>query len=174
MTTRRRYQPRRRSSGGRRKVTWTNTALTLIFGTSGGLVFAELTPPPLDFAEDFHGTAVLQRSIISFSAVQITPVGNNTQQYALAMYVGLRTNILALNILAPLANLGQDWYYWTARSTFEETVTARARDDWEIDLRSKRSLRAGYGLVMVGEPLLANVSDIHITAGIRQLWAIVN
>jgi len=90
------------------------------------------------------------------------------------MYVSTRSNILLTNFLAPLANLGQDWYYWTGRSTFRDANVSPNRNDWEIDIRSKRRLRAGYGLVMVMEPLGANSSNIIVTAGVRNLWAIAN
>jgi len=154
-------------------VTWEQTALTFNLGTAGVVLFADLTPPPLDNSEDFHGTAVLQRSIITFQSTQQDSVSNASQSYAIGMYVSTRAAILTPTVLAPLSNAGQDWLYWTGRSTYREADHNKG-ESWEIDLRSKRRLRGGYGLIMVIEPLAANTSIVTITVGARLLWAISN
>jgi len=177
MTTRRNFRSRRRGSGTRPKLTWENFALTFTLGTAGVLVFVDLTPVPLrlSVSEDRHGTAVLQRTIMSFSAVQISNVVTVSQQYAIGMYVQTLQAIANLEILEPLGNLGQDWAYWTARSTLRETdADPGGSREWDVDLRMKRRLRSGYGLVLVMEPLVANTGIIVVTASVRLLWAISN
>ena len=104
MTTRRRSPRRRFGSGKRTPTTWQNSALTMTLGTAGVLTFLELTPPPLVFAEDPHGTAVLLRTILTAASRQVDAIATVTQQYAIAMYVGLRQNILTLDIIAPLTS----------------------------------------------------------------------
>ena len=173
MTTTRRGRRGRRGSA-RVKTTWENSALTFPLLTAGVVVFADITPHPLqahDTTEE-HGTATVLRSIISVDVAQLAPQVNTPQNYALAMYVGTAANVVGANILQPLANENQDWYYWTARSTFREGE--ERQQSFEADIRSRRRLRGGYHLVMVGQPDSANASNITLTVGLRQLWAISN
>ena len=174
MPTSRRFRSLRRGSGTRQKTTWNQRALQFALGTVGGVVFADLTPKPLSITGEVeHGTAVLMRFIASFQMNQETLITNVPQSFAIGVYVSSIAAISATTILAPLSNEDQDWYYWTARSTFTEDVP-QAGPTWEIDIRSKRRLRSGYGLVMTVEPLAANTADLELTVGLRLLWAISN
>ena len=130
--TSRRFSRRRRGGSARVRTTWINQAFTFNLGTAGVIVFAEITPVSLD------NTGVLVRSVISFSADQLDPVLTVPQQYAVGIYVQTRQAIDNLEILAPLANTDQDWYYWIGRTLFREGVADSVTGDrWEVDLRSK-------------------------------------
>ena len=175
MVTRRR-SPRGRRGSVRQKVTWNNHALTFTLATSGVLVFANLTPKPLSIGDDAHGTAVSKRVIMNFSARQVGPASDVTQQFGIALYIQTLQAITQLEILQPLSaqNVDQDWYYWTARSTFRETSDNLDSLNWDVDIKTQRRLRSGYGMILVAEPVAANTSNIIITASVRQLWAISN
>ena len=166
MPSNRRFRSRCGGSA-RVKTTWNNLAFTFGLSTLGVVVFAEITPVNL------NNTGTLLRSIISFSADQLDPVLTVPQEYAIGIAVQTRQAIDNLEILEPLANMDQDWYYWTGRTLFREGAAESVTGDrWEVDLRSKRRLRGGYGLVITMEPAIANLVDIDVTVGLRQLWAI--
>ncbi len=174
MTTRRRSRPRRGTSP-RTKTTWDQAALGFQLGTAGVVVSANLTPAPLSFSEDFHGTATLMRLIMSVEATQETVVANVPQTFAMATYVGQLAAFIVPTVLAPLGNSQNDWHYWTHRSTFADNTDGSAdRTTWEVDLRTKRRLRGGFGYFMVVEPAVANTALMDVIVGIRLLWAIQN
>ena len=173
MTTRRRSPGRRRGSA-RPRTTWEQHALVFTLPPTGVLQFTDLTPTPLKSGDPRHGTAVLVRAIMSFKAVQQT-ASTLPQEFAFAAYVQTQAATTALQIMAPIAAVNdlQDWYYWTARSTFREG-DVNTLESWEVDLRTKRRLRHGYGLVLVGEASASNLESISVTIGLRLLWVINN
>jgi len=172
MPTSRHFRSRR--TGLRPKTTWSQSAFEVTLGTVGALIFSDLTPVPLSIGDEKHGTATLLRSLMSFNVRQSALVSNTSQNFAVGMYVADLQAIAASQIVAPLGsgNQNQDWAYWTARSTFREDDVVGI--NWDVDLKSKRRLRAGYGLVMVFEPRVANTVSLFISIGMRQLWTITN
>ena len=112
--------------------------------------------------------------LMTFTANQTVLAANTPQEFAVATYVSTQQAIDSLEILAPLANLDQDWHYWTARSTFREDTEPSDKTQWEVDIRSMRKLRHGYGFVLVAEPVLANTASIEMTVGARLLWSVSN
>ncbi len=176
MPTSRRFRSRRGGSA-RIKTTWNNSALTFTLGTAGVVTFANLTPRPLSIGDESHGTAVCKRAIMNFKAVQLESASNVPQNFGIGLYVSTRQAISQLEILLPLGagNTNQDWYYWTGRSTYGETnEVGQSSPDWDVDIRTSRRLREGYGLVLAIEPASANTSGIIITASVRLLWSVSN
>jgi len=164
----------RRRGASRRPVTWNQKALQFSLGLAGTTVFADLTPQPLAISGEIeHGTAVLQRMLLTFDAYQEGTVINVPQRFAVGMYVSTNAAISATTVLNPLGNVDQDWVYWTARSLFLET-SANPGIHWEVDLRGKRKLRGGFGFVIVVQPDASNTSELELTVGMRLLWAISN
>ena len=157
-------------------MTWNQKALQFSLGVAGSTVFADITPQPLAISGEIeHGTATLQRMLITFNANQEAVVLNVPQRFAVGVYVSTNAAISASTVLNPLGNVDQDWVYWTARSTFMEVASStNAGISWDVDLRGKRKLRGGYGLVIVAQPDVSNTVDLELTVGMRLLWAISN
>jgi len=170
----------RRSRGGRRgstrvRTTWSNLAFSMNLPSTGALIAADLTPEPLSASEGRHGTAVCRRVIATFTAAPQDPVNNVPQRFGVGIQVLSQDAIANLQFLGPLdsGSDSQDWYYWTARGILHETGLG-GNLDWEIDLKTSRRLRAGYGLIMVGQANAANTEAMRMTVGLRLLWAISN
>lgn len=172
MTTRRR-SPRRRGGSVRQRVTWQNDPLSFTLGSTGTPVFFDLTPEPLKGGDPRHGTAVCMRLIMSAELNSISAVTDVPQAMGLGIYVLTQEAIQQTSVLGPLdANSDiQDWYYWTARSTFRESSTIADHTTWEVDLKSKRRLRGGYGMVIVAAADTSNTVSLLLNVGIRTLWA---
>jgi len=173
--TMRRRSPRRRSGSGRQRVTWQNDALRFTLGSTGTPVFFDITPEPMKGGDPRHGTATCKRIILSANLNQIALVDNVPQSMALGIYVLTQEAITATTILGPL-DVGQDiqdWYYWTARTTFRDAGTGdgNAQVNWEVDIKTQRRLRGGYGMVVVAAADTDNTVSMLLTLGIRSLWA---
>ncbi len=124
-----------------------------------------ITPEPVQL--NAAGTATLLRSIIHFT---YTPITVGIFDVAIGMAVVTLDAITGLVLPDPLTDFQQSWYYWTER--FMQSAAGTINQvDWDVDLRTARRLRGGYGMVIISEtPLLGASSTLNIT--MRNLWRI--
>ena len=165
MTQRNRGRGLPRRSSVRRKTSWLQSAPEFLITAAAAPILAfDLTPPPMrDAVGSTEGSATIRRLILSgtFGTVIDTAAFNHM---AMGLYVVNHEGFVQTAFSDPMSDEGQDWYYWTLRSTASLRAT-----QWEADIRTARRLRAGYKLiVVVNNPL--NPVPTQLNLGIRSLW----
>ncbi len=163
-----------RRTGPKRKTSWQQSIFFVELPATGAIVAADLTPEPIRTGGDSHrgGTATLMRGIIHFDLGSVSP--NTTLEVAsVGIYVASHEAILQTAFSDPNSDPQQDWYYWTSRAL----GMLSASDDtqgisWDVDLKTKRRLRAGYDLLMVLAAASSNTIALKALVTLRLLWAI--
>ena len=170
MTMRRRF-PRRSARGPKRPTSWENLTFLHVHTAAANTVVSDLTPEPMQTTDEGVGTATIRRMIAHFDYfLSGTLVDPTIHTIFVGVVVVAEDAISGLVTPDPASDFNQDWYYWTSRPLKVVAQGGLAQISWDVDIRTQRRLRGGYGLILVTQSLIqSDATDLAIS--MRCLWS---
>jgi len=129
-------------------------------------VFTDLTVGPV--AGSTSRTVTCKRLMGHFT---IDPIIPDQVEIAIGIAVVTKDAVSGPQFPDPLTDSDYGWYYWTNRVIDALTGIGPAQLDWEIDIRTARTIREGMRLVVISESKSSNnAKALHMA--FRALWTI--
>ena len=168
MTTKRRFRSRPR--GRAQPTKWENIITNHVHVVAASQVFTQMTPAPLLVTGS--GTAVLKRMIMHVDINPAAGVGiGEIDSVGMGMTVVTQE---AFEVIAqlpdPLSDFEHSWYWWAQRFIPVQEPSAM-HTEFDVDIRTMRKLRNGYGLALISETPL-NPSALTVSFSARMLWSV--
>jgi len=164
-----RRSPRR--STPRVKTTWQQLVFNnTVLLSSGAVIGFDLTPQPMR-SEDHHAgqAATLLRMIATFNLSSGSDVDTpQSASFGISLYSHEALTGPSLN--DPNSDPEQDWYYWASRTVERDSNNIIKSVSWDADIRSKRRVRGGQALIMVGAARSTNTVNLTVNVAMRLLW----